>query len=368
MFRILRRRRIRLWREDFGFMNRPVVAVTMGDPGGVGPEVIAKALKNPEKFKNVFLLLIGTSVVFEFLEEELHLKLPLNPIPTLDRSFLREDSINFLDVTEEARWLLKKHLLPEPSEENLFEIGKVSATNAAMALAALKAGAYQGATGLIDALVTAPVNKEAVQLLEPKFHGHTEYLAHIARTKTFAMMFLKNAEPGSPPLRVTLVTIHVPLKKVSRLITEEAILEKIRLTHEFLKERVKITKPRIAVSALNPHGHETGEEEEKVIEPAIEKARQEKISVCGPISGDRIFYEAAEGRHDAVISMYHDQALAPFKLVAFETGVNLTLGLPYVRTSPDHGTAFDIAYQGKANPASMQSALACALDLVRKKQ
>ena len=336
----------------------------MGDPGGIGPEVIAKSLQDLEKFSGAFLLLLGTSVVFEFLEEELRLKLPLNPIPTLDRSFLRDDSVNFLDVTEEARSLLKKHALPEPTDEQLFDIGKVSAVNAAMALAALKAGAYQGAAGLVDALVTAPVNKEAVQLLEPKFYGHTEYLAKIAGTKSFAMMFLKNAEAGSAALRVTLVTIHVPLKKVSAMITQEMVLEKIRLTHEFLKERSGIAKPRIGVSALNPHGHETGEEEEKVIEPAIQKARQEKIQVTGPISGDRIFYEASQGIHDAIISMYHDQALAPFKLVAFETGVNLTLGLPYVRTSPDHGTAFDIAYQGQASPASMQSALNCALELI----
>ncbi len=336
----------------------------MGDPGGVGPEVIAKSLRDLEKFRGAFLLLLGTSVVFEFLEEELRLKLPLNPIPTLDRSFLRDDSVNFLDVTEEAHALLKKHALPGPTDERLFDIGKVSATNAAMALAALKAGAYQGATGLVDALVTAPVSKEAVQLLEPKFYGHTEYLAKIAGAKSFAMMFLKNKEAGSAPLRVTLVTIHVPLKKVSAMITQEMVLEKIRLTHEFLKERLGIAKPRIGVSALNPHGHETGEEEEKMIEPAIKAARQEKMQVTGPISGDRIFYEASQGMHDAIISMYHDQALAPFKLVAFETGVNLTLGLPYVRTSPDHGTAFDIAYQGKASAASMQSALNCALELI----
>ena len=313
----------------------------------------------------MFLLLIGASVVFEFLEEELRLRFPLHPIPTLHRDFLREDSVNFLDVTEEARWLLKNRSLPEPSPECLFDIGKVSATNAAMALAAMKAGAYQGATGLIDALVTAPVNKEAMRFLEPKFQGHTEYLARVARTKEFAMMFLKKETPGSKPLRVTLVTIHVPLKKVSRLITEEAVLEKIRLTYQFLKERLKIEKPKIGVSALNPHGHETGDEEEKVIRPAVEKACEEKILAHGPISGDRIFYDASQGIYDAVISMYHDQALAPFKLVAFETGVNLTLGLPYVRTSPDHGTAFDIAYQGKANPKSMESALEVALDLVK---
>ncbi|MBI4115456.1 MAG: 4-hydroxythreonine-4-phosphate dehydrogenase PdxA, partial [Candidatus Omnitrophica bacterium] len=155
-------------------MPKPIVAITMGDPGGIGPEIIAKTISHPEKIGDFFLLLIGASNVFEFLEEELHLKLPLNPVPTLHRDFLREDSVNFLDITEEASRL---HC---PSDA-LFDIGKVSAQNAALALAALKAGAYQGATGLIDGLVTAPVNKEAIRLIEPKFHGHTEYLARVAR-------------------------------------------------------------------------------------------------------------------------------------------------------------------------------------------
>lgn len=345
---------------------KPIIAITQGDPGGVGPEIIAKSLKDSEKYPGVFLLLIGSSTVFDFVQEEFNLKLPLNPIPTLDLQFLRDDSINFLDIAEEAGWLLKKHNLQQPSEDDLFDIGKVSATNAAMALAALKAGAYQGATGLIDGLVTAPVSKEAIRLLEAKFVGHTEYLAKVAHAKEFAMMFLKDKDDASGPLRVTLVTIHVPLKKVPRLVTEKAVLEKIRLTHEFLRTHLKILKPKIGVAALNPHGHETGDEEEKVLVPAIMAAQQENILAKGPISGDRIFYDASKGVFDAVISMYHDQALAPFKLVAFETGVNLTLGLPYVRTSPDHGTAFDIAYQGTANPKSMQAALQTAIDLVLK--
>ena len=344
--------------------KKPILAVTMGDPGGIGPEAVAKTLEDPQKFSEALLLLIGSAGVFEFLEEELHLKLPLNPIPTLHRDFLREDSVNFLDVTEEAGWLLKNKSLSHATD-SVFEIGKVSAQNAALALAALKAGAYQGATGLIDALVTAPIHKGAIQLLEPKFHGHTEYLARVARSKSFAMMFVKEKDEKSGPLRVTLVTIHVPLKKVSRSITQETILEKIRLTNDFLKTRLGIVKPKIGVAALNPHGKETGEEEEEIIAPAIRQARQEKISVEGPISGDIIFYEAHQGIYDAVIAMYHDQALAPFKLVAFKTGVNLTLGLPYIRTSPDHGTAFDIAYQGKASPRPTESALKLALRLLQ---
>lgn len=365
-------------------VKKPILVLTMGDPGGVGPEVLAKSIPKPDSLRDIFLLLIGCSPVFEFLEETLHLGLTLNPIPTLHPDFLRGDSINFLDVTDEAERLLRNKKIAV-EKDTLFEVGRVSVQNAAMALAALKAGAYQGATGLVAGLVTAPVNKEAIRLLEPRFKGHTEYLARIARTKEFAMMFVDEVLPLSisacqpagrlPPegkggkrgvLRATLVTIHVPLKRVSRLLTEEAILEKIRLTDEFLRERERIAKPKIAVTALNPHGRETGEEEAKVIEPAIQKAREAGIHVLGPVPGDTAFYEADQGAYDAVVAMYHDQALAPFKLIAFETGVNLTLGLPYVRTSPDHGTAFDIAYQGKASPRSMEAAIRCALRLIRR--
>lgn len=343
-------------------MGKPIIAITMGDPGGVGPEIIAKCVQDLDPFQNALLLLIGASSVFEFLSEELHLPLPLNPIPTLHRDFLREDSVNFLDISEEAGRLLKNRGLEVPKDE-LFHTGRVSALNAGLAFASLKAGAYQAAAGLVDALVTAPVSKEAIRLIDSKFVGHTEYLARVARTKQFAMMFLKEKDASCGELRVTLVTIHVPLKKVSRFITEDAVFEKIRLTHDFLKDRLGVTRPRIGVSALNPHGKECGREEEEAIEPAIQRAHRERMAVSGPISGDRIFYEAVQGTFDAIVCMYHDQALAAFKMIAFETGVNLTLGLPYIRTSPDHGPAFDIAYQGKASARSMQCALLTALRL-----
>jgi 4-hydroxythreonine-4-phosphate dehydrogenase len=346
----------------------------MGDPGGIGPEVIAKSLKDFKFSEECYYLLIGVSDVFEFLKEEQNLGLPLNPIPTLHRDFLREDSINFLDVAEEARWLLKnkgqnRRKAPPAKDapeklkgDFVFDIGKVSLTNAAMAFSALKVAAYQGATGLVDAVVTAPVHKTAIRLIDPRFHGHTEYLAKVARTKSFAMMFV------SKRLKVTLVTMHVPLKKVSRLITQELIFEKIDLTDRFLKTYFKIVKPKIAVCALNPHGRETGTEEDEVIAPAVRQAQDGKIHAAGPFSADQIFYEAYEGHFDAVISMYHDQGLAPFKVIAFREGVNVTLGLPYIRTSPDHGTAFDIAYQGKADPASMKAALELATKLAVKSE
>jgi len=347
--------------------EKPIIAITMGDPGGIGPEVIVRSLVDFEISENFYYLLIGTALPFDLLSDEYGLKLPLNPIPTLEPAFLRDDSINFLDVTDQAFLLLKNKKIkwdvqdPKFKGEVVFDIGEVSAMNAAMAYTSLKVAAYQAATGLVDALVTAPVNKTAIRIIDPKFSGHTEYLAKISRTKKFAMMFV------SERLKVTLVTIHVPLKKVSRLLNIELILEKIELTHEILKERLGIAKPRIAVCALNPHGSETGTEEQALIHPAIRQARDKKIQVEGPLPGDQVFHEAYEGRFDAVISMFHDQGLAPFKLIAFRDGVNVTLGLPFVRTSPNHGTAFDIAYKGKAHPGSMKAALEFAAKLVTSK-
>jgi len=209
--------------------------------------------------------------------------------------------------------------------------------------------------------VTAPVSKTAVRLVDKKFIGHTEFLAKKAGVKHFAMMF------ACSKLKVTLATIHVPLKKVSRLLNTKAIFEKIRMTHEILQNGFRIKKPKIAVCALNPHGKEAGVEEEKTIAPAVRRARKKGVDVVGPFSADQLFHAAYTGKYDALISMYHDQALGPFKMIAFNEGVNMTLGLPYVRTSPDHGTAFDIAYQNKANPSSMTEAIRLAQNLIRSR-
>ncbi len=339
-------------------MPNPIIAVTMGDPGGIGPEVIAKSFQDFKSSEKFFYLLIGVTEVFDFLKKNFRVGLPLNPIPALDPQFLRKDSINFLDIKEQAARLFKNRTKKLRSGKFPFDIGKVSLANAAAAYASIKVAAYQAAQGLVQAVVTAPVNKTAIRLIDSHFQGHTEYLAKVSRTKSFAMMFV------SDRLRVTLATIHVPLKKVSRMITEELVFERIKLTDKFLKMHLKIKKPKIAVCALNPHGRETGEEEDAVILPAVSKAQRQKVQAVGPLSADQLFYDAYEGRYDAVISMYHDQGLTPFKMIAFRDGVNVTLGLPYIRTSPDHGTAFDIAYQGKADSSSMKAALKLAEKLL----
>lgn len=345
--------------------RKPIIAITMGDPGGVGPEVIAKAFKGFKPSAGVHYLLIGSKDVFDFLADSSGVSLPLHVIPTLEDGFLHGDTVNFLDITEEAFWLLSgqnggmsSKASSGSDDQTVFEIGKVCKENAAMSLAAVKVAAYQAAGGLVDAIVTAPIHKTAMRLLDPGFKGHTEYLAGVAKAKEYAMMFV------GKKLKVTLATIHVPLKDVSRQLSSKLIFSKIALTHECLRRQMGISNPKIAVCALNPHGEETGDEEKNVIRPAVMEAVSKQMKVSGPFSADQVFYEAYEGRYDAVISMYHDQALCPFKMISFHDGVNMTLGLPFIRTSPDHGTAFDIAYQNKANPESMRAALELAERLV----
>ncbi|MCX5692187.1 MAG: 4-hydroxythreonine-4-phosphate dehydrogenase PdxA [Candidatus Omnitrophica bacterium] len=211
-----------------------------------------------------------------------------------------------------------------------------------------------------DALVTAPVNKEAINKAGIFFQGHTEYLAKATNTKKFAMMLCGG------PLKVTTVTRHIPIKEVSRHITESKIIDSVRLTYEALKSYFGIKNPKIGICGLNPHcgeGGRIGREEKDIIIPAIEKIKRRIPGVQGPISGDIIFYIAYKGRLDAVISMYHDQGLGPLKMVAFEKGVNVTLGLPFIRTSPDHGTAYDIAGKGIADPSSMKEAIKLAIKM-----
>ncbi len=320
---------------------KPIIAITMGDPGGIGPEIILKSLKEVSLSKAIYMV-IGSEEVFQYASDRLNLDFRPHLIPTLERSFLDEQQINFLDIITEAEALYEKVFHEKHSEGEVFAVGQVSKWNAVLSYSALKVAAYQAACELVHGIVTAPIQKTAIRLVDPKFTGHTEYLAKVARVKEFAMMFV------SDQLRVTLATIHLPLKKVPRSLKTEEIVTKILLTNEFLKHRLKIKTPKIGVSALNPHGSEFGTEEEEIILPAVKLAQKKGLNVEGPLPGDQIFHDAYEGRLDAVIAMYHDQGLASFKMIAFREGVNVTLGLPYLRTSPDHGTAFDIAYQNKA--------------------
>jgi len=330
-------------------MKNPLIAVTMGDPGGVGPEVVVKALRTEGRRPQCRYLILGSYPVFESLRRRHRLALPPHEIVTKPEKESLKSKIRFMDISDSAGRMLHPGCLP--TQEPEFAVGRVSARNGALALAAVSEAARLAALGTVQAVVTAPISKTAIRALRPDFTGHTEYLAARAGCRRFAMMFV------SPRLCVTLVTIHIPIRAVPRSVTLASVTEKIDLTDRFLKRYLKISNPRIGVCALNPHGHETGHEEKRVLEPAVRKMKNRHIRVSGPYSADRLFYDAYHGRFDALISMYHDQALGPFKLVAFHDGVNVTLGLPYVRTSPDHGTAFDLAGRAEASSQSMTEAI-----------
>lgn len=214
--------------------------------------------------------------------------------------------------------------------------------------------------GKAKALVTAPVNKALINKSGISFKGHTEYLAHATGTEKYAMMLCGG------PLKVTTVTRHIALKQVANALTKQKIIDAVRLTESALKRYFGIRNPRIGVCGLNPHcgeGGKIGTEEIDIIMPAVKRLKRNIAGVQGPISGDVIFYMAYNGKLDAVISMYHDQGLGPLKMIGFEKGVNVTLGLPFIRTSPDHGTAYDIAHKGIADPSSMKEAIKLAVKM-----
>lgn len=313
---------------------KPNLIITMGDPSGVGPEVTLKALASSRVLRAANFLIIGDGFVLDRVKRDLGL---VSGAAVLDMANVSRTAIGYGKVSA--------------------DFGRASIQYIDKALEILKAQEADG-------LVTAPINKSSVVKSGlSAFEGHTEYLAKNTGTKHFAMMFVGRS------LKITLATRHIALEGVSRSLKVSAISSAIALTHAYLKNFFQISNPRIAVCGLNPHAGEGGifgEEENKIIIPAIKKASKRIKGLCGPIASDVIFHHALCKKFDAVIAMYHDQGLIPFKLLHFKDGVNLTLGLPFIRTSPDHGTAFDIAGKGKADPSSMIEAILLASRLSAK--
>ena len=318
------------------------LAITMGDPGGVGPEIIVRAL-NSSAVRNYYApIVIGDASVMEEALNLLKLNVQLRLIKSPEESepTRRDRFIELIDMG-----VIKKFRKNKPTAEG----GKacVSYIKKAVEVAVKKQ---------VHGIVTAPISKEALKIAGFKWPGHTEMLADLTKTRDYAMMLMGGN------LRVILVTIHTALKNVPALITEKRILKTIRLAKKAC-DMLKIKKPRIAVAALNPHAGEAGmfgDEEKKKIIPAIREAVKERIPVSGPYPPDTIFYKAYKGEVDIIVCMYHDQGLIPLKMIAFDQGVNTTIGLPFIRTSPDHGTAYDIAWKGIANPTSMIEAIKVA--------
>lgn len=333
------------------FATRPIIGITMGDPSGIGPEIIIKALNDSAIHEICRPLVIGDA---DILKQALILAdrpLLLNMVDDPGRGKFQPDILDILDRPD----VRIRNLVPSiPSAENGFAM--LDYINKGMELARQQR---------IHGLVTCPITKTALKMAGSEFHGHTELLAHGTGTRNFAMMLAGNK------LRVVLVTIHIPLAKVPGLLTREIIQEKIRLTHLSLRKRFSIEIPRIAVAGLNPHSGEGGlfgQEEADIIQPAVQDSQQEGIVVQGPLPPDTVFYHAAQGKFDAVVCMYHDQGLIPFKLLHFRDGVNTTLGLPIIRTSVDHGTAYDIAWKGIADPSSLKEAVRMAAFQAKNQQ
>jgi 4-phospho-D-threonate 3-dehydrogenase / 4-phospho-D-erythronate 3-dehydrogenase len=319
----------------------------MGDVTGIGPEVTLKALAVEAQADNTRYLLIGDPEDTHRLNDQLGLKLPLQP---------------YAGKGDADRFCIFQ-ALPDPLPADLMD-GSPAAARAAVAW--VRDGAERCLRGELDALVTAPVNKEAIVRAGQAFVGQTELLSQLAGTERTAMMLLGLDDRGRW-LRVALATTHLPLKLVSDHLTQAKVEMVIELAAEACRD-LGLSRARVAVCGLNPHageGGEMGTEEQTTITPAVRAARHRQIDVIGPLSADALFYHALKGDYDAVVAMYHDQGLVPLKMIAFETGVNWTLGLPFIRTSPDHGTAYGIAGQGKANPSSMLAAIRLAKQLAR---
>lgn len=317
------------------------IAITTGDPGGIGPEIVLKAI--PSVNQNCLPLVIGDLNVFEEAIDTFKIPLRLKVIQKTAEISLSPDTL----------WLMDMKRLP------LFKKGGPDAENGAASAEYIKKAAGLAMSKEVDAVVTAPISKEALKLSGLKWPGHTEMLAELTGANEYAMML------SGGPLKVILVTIHTPLKSVPDLITRERVLKTIRLAKKACA-MLGMEKHLIAVAGLNPHAGESGifgDEEIREIVPAIEKAKKEGINVEGPFPPDTIFHKAYRGDVDMVVCMYHDQGLIPLKMTAFDKGVNVTVGLPIIRTSPDHGTAYDIAWKGVADPSSMIEAVNMALRL-----
>ena len=323
------------------------IGIALGDVTGIGPEVTLKALASEILVDATRYLIVGDAPLLRELNARLRLNLSLE-------TYQGPDSSGRLCVVNPLSQSLPQGLAP----------GAGPAANAAVAW--LEDGAQRCLRRELDALVTAPVNKDAIIRAGHAFVGQTEFLSQLSGTERTAMMLLGQDDRGRW-LRVALVTTHVAIKLLPRFITQAKVELAIELAAQSCRD-LGLPRARVAVCGLNPHageGGQMGDEELTTIEPAVRLARGRGLDVIGPLSGDAVFHHALRGEFDAVVAMYHDQGLAPLKAVAFDTGVNWTLGLPFIRTSPDHGTAYDIAGQGRANPSSMIAAIRLARQLAR---
>ncbi|SNB47563.1 4-hydroxythreonine-4-phosphate dehydrogenase PdxA [Geobacter sp. DSM 9736] len=330
-------------------MKKPLISVTMGDPTGIGPEIIASALSDPDVRRMCCPFVVGDSEAMARAVRITGVNLNIRTVSSIKEVSDHENQVCLLPMTKLSQRDLEFGKPTDAVGEAVYRY-IVEATRLCMA-------------GAADAMVTAPINKEVMNRAGHNYPGHTELLAKLTSCDNYVMML------AGTRLRVSLVTIHEPLRAVPSLLSTERVLKTIRTTWKDVSTYF-CTNPRLAILALNPHcseGGMFGDEEESIIKPAVDAACAEGINAVGPLSADTLFHFAVGGEYDAVICMYHDQGLIPLKLLHFDDGVNVTLGLPIIRTSVDHGTAYGLAGTGKASPASMIAATKMATEMAIRK-
>jgi len=326
---------------------RPVIGISVGDLNGIGPEVIIKALTSHAMNKYFVPVIFGSSKLFSFYKKH-----------------LQQEDFSFHQINEGQTLHPRKINVFNVWKDNVeVQPGKVTPQGGQYAFESLESAVQHLQQQRIDALVTAPINKHNIQREDFTFAGHTEYLTNRFEVQDTLMLMCT-----AQGLRVGVVTGHLPLQEVPAAITAERVTRKFTLLENSLKKDFGLQKPRIALLGLNPHAGEAGllgQEEQQVLQPLLEQWRQEGKLVYGPFPADGFFGQGMAHKFDATLAMYHDQGLIPFKTLAFEDGVNFTAGLPIIRTSPDHGTAYDIAGKGVANAHSMKEALFMAYDIYK---
>ncbi|MBW7888117.1 MAG: 4-hydroxythreonine-4-phosphate dehydrogenase PdxA [Bacteroidetes bacterium] len=326
------------------------IAITIGDFNGIGPEVTLKSLKNNFVKRNISPILIGSYDIFQYYNSFFKVNLSLTPIDSL-KTAVKENQIAVLNV--------------HSANEKNIQFGKTAPDAGVCAGLALEKAIKLCNEKEVDAIVTAPVSKEALSYAGYNFPGQTEMLALLTRSDKVTMMLL------SKTMRVALATVHLPIKKIIDNISIDRLLDKLETVHHSLRNDFGIAAPRLAVLGLNPHAGENGtigSEEKEIILPALKLAQEKSLSVAGPFSADGFFGSQAYKQYDAVLAMYHDQGLIPLKMSGFDEGINFSAGLKIIRTSPDHGTAYDIAGKGTANPGSMIAALELAHSIVQRRK
>ena len=328
---------------------KPIIAITIGDFNGVGPEVTLKSIASKEVQKRIQPVLIGSMEIFRYYAQQLKLDLELVEADSAKK--IKTGTIPVITV--------------QPVTMKQLQIGKTAPDAGVCAGIAIERAIKMCMEKEADAMVTAPVSKEALHFAGYNFPGQTEMLAMLTRSDRVTMMLL------SSTMRVALATVHIPIRKVSENLFIDRIVEKLDTVSASLKNDLGIAKPSIAVLGLNPHAGENGAigtEEREVIIPAIKKAQEKGINAAGPFQADGFFATRSYKNYDAILAMYHDQGLIPLKMSGFDEGVNFSAGLKIIRTSPDHGTAFDIAGKNMANPGSMTAAIELAASIIEQRK